>query len=640
MESDFLNKNLLALKRHLDAFDIVNKLLKAYKNTNYIVDEAKNGGLTLSVIDSGKTLHYHSKYNPLREAEQIVEKLYKKESHAVILGFGMGYTSELVLKKMPDIGLGPQLFIVEPDPYIFITALKYRDLSELLDDSRVIISLGNNADTIGENWTNNIDWSVVEGIAIIEHQPSKNRFFQFFKKLMEKMKYLANRSRGNLITMMSIGWEFHRNNFINLPEAFGLPGIEKLFDKFINVPTVIVAAGPSLDKNMDNLKKIKGLFPIIAVDTAYRHMLSNGIKPDIVCAADPSYENSLDFVGVEDEKEVILVSELMTHPDIYKIFKGPKIISTFGGGLYPQICKFREPFGQLLCWGSVATMAFDLARKIGANPIIFIGFDLSFCEGRIHTKGSYSEDILYESLHPFTSMENETAEYICERGRFQFLDEDGNILYTDNNMKAYKNWFEDQFQQTKIEIINATEGGIVNKFVTKMTLKEAINKYIDKGVKVNNILSGQLALPVKADYSALYLFLESMKGLINDFIKRITLVKPIYRYLSENISAKQIEEVKGKDSEKLELIMGLHDQICESSSIVQWFVALNTKFVTKHTQEVVKLRNLSGVKVGQWLEVVKQLFYTYESFANYQLPLLENTLLELKKICVRIDNGN
>ena len=95
-----------------------------------------------------------------------------------------------------------------------------------------------------------------------------------------------------------------------------------------------------------------------------------------------------------------------------------------------------------------------------------------------------------------------------------------------------------------------------------------------------------------------------------------------------------------KDSEKLELIMGLHDQICESSSIVQWFVALNTKFVTKHTQEVVKLRNLSGVKVGQWLEVVKQLFYTYESFANYQLPLLENTLLELKKICVRIDNGN
>ncbi|MBR4328345.1 MAG: motility associated factor glycosyltransferase family protein, partial [Candidatus Riflebacteria bacterium] len=328
MLQNFLETNLKHLGVYQGIFDFVLKLLKIYKADNYKIDEAKNGEITLAVLDSsGKNLNYHSKYNPSREAEQQIEKLYKNESHVIILGFGMGYTSELILNKLPDLKMGPQLFIVEPDPFVFITALRYRDLSKILSDSRVQISLGSDADEIGEVWNATLDWSVLNGMAIVEHQPSKSRFSQFFDKLLEKMKYLANRSRGNFITLMNVGWEFHRNNFMNLHEAFGLPGSERLFDKFTNVPTIIVAAGPSLDKNMEYLKRIKGRFPIIAVDTAYRHLLANGIKPDFVCAADSSYENSLDFVGVEDETEVILVAELMTHPDIFKVFKGRKIIT-------------------------------------------------------------------------------------------------------------------------------------------------------------------------------------------------------------------------------------------------------------------------------------------------------------------------
>lgn len=639
MLSDYLQSNLNFLKHHIGVFDFVNKLLKVYNSQNYIINEAKNGEMTLGVKDSsGRLLNYHSKYNPSYEANQIVDNLYEKESHAVILGFGLGYTTESILKRLPNKGFGKQLFIIEPDPFVFITALKYRDLSELLTDNRVEIYLGNDVDVVGENWNSDLDWSIVDGLVIIEHQPTKTRFNQFFSKLMEKMRYLANRSRGNLITLMGVGDEFQRNNFINLPEAFGLPGAKRLFDKFINIPAVIVAAGPSLDKNLDELKRIKGKFLIIAVDTAYRHMLANGIKPDIVCAADSSYENSLDFVGVEDEKEVLLVGELMTHPDIYKIFKGPKIITTFGGGLYPQIKNYREPFGKLVCWGSVATMAFDLARKTGANPIIFIGFDLSFSDGKLHTKGSYSEDILYENLHSFTSLENETASYICERGRFQFLDDNGKVVYTDNNMKSYKNWFEDQFKNTESEIINATEGGIVNKYVVKMTLSDTIDKYFDKGRNISNLLNKALISPVEVDYQALYIFLSSMKELIVGFEKNISLVKPICITLKERVADKLIKEIKGKDYEEFVLVIGLHDKICENSSIIQWFAALNAKFVTKHTSEVLRLRNKTDVIVGQWLDIAKGLFLAYENFANFQLKLLDKAMFDLSEKCVKINN--
>ena len=221
MLQDYLQDNLKHLNAHQGILGFVQNLLKIYKASNYKIEEAKNSETTLAVCDeSGKIINYHSKYNPSREAEQIIDKCYKNETHAVVFGFGLGYSTELLLKKLPDLNMGPQLFIVEPDPFVFVVALKSRDLSKILSDSRVEISLGSDADDIGEVWNAKLDWSVLDGLAIVEHQPTKSRFILFFNKLMEKMKYLANRSRGNFITLMNVGWEFHRNNFMNLAEAY------------------------------------------------------------------------------------------------------------------------------------------------------------------------------------------------------------------------------------------------------------------------------------------------------------------------------------------------------------------------------------------------------------------------------------
>lgn len=642
MLKDFLEKNLEVLKaRHSCTFGFIKRFTGFYNETGYIVSESKSGDVTLSVKEaSGRLISYHSKYNPVRESQQVVSASYKGESHVLMLGLGLGYTAQLLLGQMPDIAYGKQLFIVEPDPFVLISALKYRDLTELLSDERIEFYLDSDADSVGEVWSNSVDWSVLDGMAIIEHSPSKIRFGEFFNRLLEKMKYLANRSRGNLITLMNVGSEFHTNNFLNLPEAFGLPGSERLFDKFTNVPAVVVAAGPSLDKNLKYLKKVKGRFPIIAVDTAYRHMLAKGIKPDIVCAADSSYENSLDFVGTEDEKEVILMAELMTHPDIFKIFKGAKMITTFGGGLYPQICKMREPVGKLICWGSVATMAFDLARNMGADPVIFIGLDLSFCDGRLHTRGSYSEDILYEGLHPFTSMENATAEYICNRGRFHYVGDDGGIVYTDTNMKAYKDWFEDQFRHSKAKVINATEGGIVNNFVEKMTLLEAIERYADKGMDVKKTLSDALSFPVVADYEALIADYQSKRELIKCYYDCIRSKWPVYQKLVKSLQDMTLEEVRAVDDGNFAGIMELHDSICGNTEIVQWFTALHAKFVTKHTSMVVSLRNDAKATAEQWLELIARFFSEYEKFSDYQIPLIDKALFELRRKCDKIKKDN
>ena len=638
MLQDYLGKNLELLSaHHKGTFNFIKIFLNRFKESDYIVSETKNASVTLSVSDSeGKSFLYHSRYNPEREALQIVEGCFKNETHAVVIGNGLGYSAELLLDRLPRLNYGSQLFIIEPDPFVFIASLKYRNLTKLLSDNRVVFYFGTDAAGISEQWSNALDWSVMEGLAVVEHQPTKSRFADFFVSLLGNMKHLANRSRGNLVTLMNVGSEFHTNNFMNLPEAFFLPGADRLFDKFKGIPAIVVAAGPSLDKNIDLLKKIKGRFPIIAVDTALRHMIANGIKPDIVCAADSSYENSLDFVGVEDETEVILAAELMTHPDIFKVFKGPKMLVSFGGGLFQQIASYREEIGSLICWGSVATTAFDLARKTGADPIIFVGLDLSFYDGRLHTKGSYSDDILYEKLHPFTSIENETSDYICERGHFQFMGANGKLIYTDTNMKAYKEWFEDAFAKTSAKIINATEGGIVDKSVERMKLSDTIEKYFDKGTDVRKILTEQIGLPVETNVTGLIESFENIRGKIAEFAKQIKLLLPICEKLLEKMETDNVTQFHGKEQECFATAMELHDRICDCAVIVPWFASLHTKFVTKHTSDVIRLRNSKDATNKKWLKVVMHLFSEFDSFANYQLPLVDNAMFELRKKCVKI----
>ena len=63
-----------------------------------------------------------------------------------------------------------------------------------------------------------------------------------------------------------------------------------------------MCAGPSLDKNIQELKKIQGRALIIVVDAALRAVMRAGIHPDLVCTVDPNpperFFTDLDLCGL------------------------------------------------------------------------------------------------------------------------------------------------------------------------------------------------------------------------------------------------------------------------------------------------------------------------------------------------------
>ena len=69
-----------------------------------------------------------------------------------------------------------------------------------------------------------------------------------------------------------------------------------------DVPAFVVSAGPSLNKNIKELRRAKNKSFIIAVDTAVKPLLQEGIVPDMFATLDGI--KPLELVETEQAKEL------------------------------------------------------------------------------------------------------------------------------------------------------------------------------------------------------------------------------------------------------------------------------------------------------------------------------------------------
>lgn len=224
------NRNLTALKRHPAAFHLVNGCAPRFSPEKYHIESAKNGQPTLVLHEAGgRPLAFHSRYDPVAEAGKQVTASYQGQSHVLLLGLGLGYMVEDILPQIKANVGGPQLFVVEPDPAVLVAAMHARDLGKLFADARVALCVGMNPDEVGDFWNANLDWTVLERLAIIDHPPTKTRFNAYFERVVEKIRYLCNRSKGNLVTLMHAGFEFHSNYFAESGSRFCAARSRKTF---------------------------------------------------------------------------------------------------------------------------------------------------------------------------------------------------------------------------------------------------------------------------------------------------------------------------------------------------------------------------------------------------------------------------
>lgn len=459
-------------EKNLEAIKLNNqKLYAAIKEAGYEqesiqveAESAKNGMLITKVIDGTASIYLNSQYNPEKEAVKYVEQYQRVLDYSVMffLGFGNGI---IVRELLQVLGEHVTFVFYEPSVRLFLHTIQHFDVTDIIQDSRIRLYVKglNDEKYIG-------DWNVMVTdenwqICIFDALPKYRKLFPVVcKELEDAYCYLINRAKINIETSAHFGKDEAYNDIYNM-RHFDNCNCEEDFEGIFptDMPVILVAAGPSLEKNVMLLKEAKGRALIIAMDTILKYLLTRGIKPDLVVSADP--RKSYALFKSEGALQIPLAMESSLNYRIVDLMAQQRIIFISSENpYYNSIFQLVEKnMYSLAGGGSVSTLAFSLAIAWGFRRLVLVGQDLALSPDKVHAGNSgHDHGRLQKDLIPV-------------EGYY------GDTVYTSPDYNYYLNWYNIVAENNKdIEVINATEGGANIRGSVKMSLREVIDTYCTK----------------------------------------------------------------------------------------------------------------------------------------------------------------
>jgi hypothetical protein len=182
----------------------------------------------------------------------------------------------------------------------------------------------------------------------------------------------------------------------NIPAIAQHPNLHALDDCFRGRPAILIAPGPSLDKNIELLRQAQDKAVLIAPLQSLRRLYKAGIRPDFVTVLDATdlTTDPFDFFNdVPDAFLSTLVVAVNCHPHVIRRFKRVYFFS--GSGPLDRWVQdiVPEPLINLEA-PSVALSGLLLAQHWGCQPIVLTGHDLALAGDR-----RYAEDAQLNNLH-------------------------------------------------------------------------------------------------------------------------------------------------------------------------------------------------------------------------------------------------
>ncbi|MCX7656350.1 MAG: DUF115 domain-containing protein [Treponemataceae bacterium] len=394
--------------------------------------------------------YVHSPRDPRREAERIGANLPETEAPLVVFGFGLGYLPLALRQRFPY----RPLIIIERHGFFIQKALDLVDLSALFlpPPEAKPVSLfwivgGEPAQLL--EILRRIDDE--QPYALMQAPPElvKNPVLYsldsaWYDSFLEVLNHWKQKHRINQNTLRKFGKRWVSNLLHNLPEIQQTPGITYFSQKFKEIPTLIVAAGPSLDQLRPFLRDLYARCCIIVVDTALRFLLQEKIAPDFVIVMDPQYWNyrHLDHCSLEQS---ILITDTTVYPGVFRTKRRANFFCNTPSPLGIWIEHNLAPRGLLGAGGSVATSAWDFGRYIGAHPLWIGGLDLGFPDYQTHYKGALFEERSHSRAFRFSPQATEIFQVLRSGNPCQRRATNGHLLWTDERMLLYARWFEERF---------------------------------------------------------------------------------------------------------------------------------------------------------------------------------------------------
>ncbi|MDF2541064.1 MAG: hypothetical protein K0S47_782 [Herbinix sp.] len=431
----------------------------------------KCGDTALEITFQSKKYRLNSSYDPVHEAKRWIMQYDMKNIGIIVIMFGLGngvFIRELLKHIREDVAI----LIYEPSQELFFYVIEHYDISDILSSGNVSITVeGINDNEIKNLLSNYIDWINLKSQIVTYHPQYDNIFSGSVKKFIKIVQDNMDRTVVNKNTDIAISGLTVTNTIRNikyLPKYNLVTDLKGKFSK--DTPAIIVAAGPSLDKNIEELKRAKGKAVIFAVDTAMKYLLAHNIEPDFIVTLDP--KKALRHLRDERCKQIPIFSRIDSRPENIEQNQKRIILYNLEGYVKTILEQLEKDTGILNSGGSVATGAFSICETIGFQRIILVGQDLAYLGESTHA-GGLKVDVSDAGSH--TQMVEDIY---------------GNPIKTRYDWYVYIRWFEDAVDMFEgEEVIDATEGGAKIKGTTILTLRDAIDQYCTNDIDCDRIIS-------------------------------------------------------------------------------------------------------------------------------------------------------
>lgn len=404
----------------------------------YRLEQTNSGQLTLAICDKDGKYYMHGNDNPYTTAQMMINQYYDVNAEKyIVFGLGLGYHVLALCEACH--GLVP-IEVYESDEVI--VELFRRTLN--LDYYKSCLEI------IYDPSLEKFSEAVNSGTVIIHYPSIRNIFNQQIRNRMHQL-FVQDSSIRNQIGDMLANFRY---NTAHISKS-----VDEIRPYIENKDVILLAAGPSLDKNMEELKRRGKDTVLICVGTAFRKIIDAGITPDFVTFLDSSQRIRAQINGLEKLNIPILIASTTTL-SITRDYAGEKYIVCQKGMEESKEYAEKKGYGMFESGGSVSTLIMDVAVRLGAKRIIAVGLDLAYTNNKYHADGAGRSNAI-ESLD----------------GLVEVFSSSGDKLYTTQAMNMYREWFEkyvDSHSGEDVLFINATEGGARIAGMTEKPLKSVL----------------------------------------------------------------------------------------------------------------------------------------------------------------------
>lgn len=441
------------------------------------------GELNLCCQREGRTETFYSQEGALDEAKDWFSTI--DSAHAGVLyiyGIGLGYYYKAAAEWLHADKRRVIVFL-EDDLRVLSKFLECEMAEELLQDLQVHLFYLKDASAKKEV-LDSLYWNV----ALAKAQATALRYYKQSKSetyiaLCHEIAYGSELKKSLVEEYLEYGRGYFMNCYRNLMYLADSYIGSKLYGQFKNYPAIICGAGPSLEKNMHLLKQLKDRALIFAGGSAINILNSASIQPHLCAAIDPNEAQNVRLHHAHIYEVPFFYRNRLGH-SAFKTIHGPRLFLTGSGGY--DVSAFFESRLNLerddLDEGrNVVNFSMEIAKKLGCNPIIFVGCDLAFTDSKTYSGGVvFDPNVEQKTLDEYASFE--TTGLLRK-------DINGEPIYTLWKWVSESEWIGEWAQQhPNLQLYNCTEGGLGFPNVENIPLKDAAERFMQQQFDISGYL--------------------------------------------------------------------------------------------------------------------------------------------------------